>query len=227
VSIGGSGISPVVSVTRRDAVLSELRNAILGGLLAPGTRLKEVPLAKELGVSRPTLRDAIYQLIHEGLLIQEDYKGIKVASIEPKTISDIAVVRSALETIAAKAIAGDKSGLSQAALTRAWAAYDEVAGSGDVARENEAHLELHRTIWITSGNSMLQRIWPIVASSIHLALSTDAAVRHNTSANRRMHRELVDAIMHNRSRDIDRAIREHIKVSAEELLARMQEGGGG
>jgi DNA-binding GntR family transcriptional regulator len=77
-------LSPVVSVTRRDAVLSELRNAILTGRLAPGDRIKEVQMAKELGVSRPTLREAIYQLIHEGLLVQEVYKGITVGQQPPR-----------------------------------------------------------------------------------------------------------------------------------------------
>jgi DNA-binding GntR family transcriptional regulator len=85
--------------------LTELRSAILTGQLLPGDRLKEVELSNELGVSRPTLREAIYQLIHEGLLVQEPYKGITVAGIDASTISDIAVVRVALETIAAKAIA--------------------------------------------------------------------------------------------------------------------------
>jgi DNA-binding GntR family transcriptional regulator len=216
----------VASVTRRDAVLSELRNAILTGRIGPGERLKEVELAQELGVSRPTLREAIYQLIHEGLLVQEDYKGITVTSLDPATISDIAVVRIALETIAAKAIARDKSGRSQAALQRAWAAYDEAAASGDPVRENEAHVELHRTIWIESGNSMLLRIWPVVSATIHRALSTDAAARHDTSRNWRHHRELVDAIMHKRSRDIDRAVRTHVRLSAEELLEMLQRNDG-
>ena len=61
------GLTPVASVTRRDAALTELRNAILSGRLMPGDRLKEVQLAKDLGISRPTLREGIYQLIHEGL----------------------------------------------------------------------------------------------------------------------------------------------------------------
>lgn len=224
-SIEGN-ISPVAGVTRRDAVLSELRNAILTGRIRPGERFKEVQLAKVLGVSRPTLREAIYQLIHEGLLVQEDYKGVTVASLDPATISDIAVVRVALETIAAKAIASDKSGRSRAALERAWAAYDEAAGSDDPVRENEAHLELHRTIWIESGNSMLRRIWPIVSASIHLALSTDAAAHHDANRNRRMHRELVDAIMRNRSRDIDSKVRDHIRASADELLEMLQRDDG-
>jgi DNA-binding GntR family transcriptional regulator len=208
----------VSSLTRRDAVLSELRTAILDGRIAPGDRLKEVQLAKELGVSRPTLREAIYQLIHEGLLVQEDYKGVTVAGIDETTISDIAVVRVALETIAATAIATDASGHAREALQQAWLDYDEAARSGDPVRENEAHLALHSTIWMASGNTMLHRIWPIVSAPINLALSTDLATRHDTDRNRRMHRELVDAIMHNRQREIDAAIREHIKTSASELV---------
>ena len=217
-SLSQPNVSPVSNVTRRDAVLSELRNAVISGRLLPGDRLKEVQLAKELGVSRPTLRVAIYQLIHEGLLVQEDYKGVTVAGIDPAMMTDIAVVRTALETLAAKAIASDKSGHAQAALQQAWAAYDAAAGSGDLDRENEAHLELHRTIWIASGNSMLQRVWPLVSASIHLALSTDVATRHDAQRNRQMHSELIEAIRHNRPRDIDRSVRDHIRVSADELI---------
>lgn len=213
-----SSLSAVTSVTRRDAVLSQLRNAILTGRLTPGERLKEVPLSKDLGVSRPTLREAIYQLIHEGLLVQEDYKGVTVAGIDPETVADIAVVRTPLEAIAARAIASDKSGNARAALERAWSVYDEAARGEDPVRENQAHLELHRTIWIASGNSMLERIWPIVSTSILLALGTDAAAHHDTTRNRRMHRDLVDAIVHNRPRDIDREVRAHIRASADETI---------
>ncbi|HEY7008799.1 MAG TPA: GntR family transcriptional regulator [Jatrophihabitantaceae bacterium] len=207
------------SLTRREAVLTELRRAVLTGRLRPGERLKEVQLAKDLGVSRPTLREAIYQLIHEGLLVQEDYKGVRVADITAETISDIAVVRTALETIAAKTIAGDKTGESQAMLRQAWDDYDRAAASGDPARENEAHIALHRTIWAASNNSMLQRIWPIIDASINLAISTDQAARHDIQRSQRAHRALVDAILHNRKRDIEKEVRAHIEVNARELLA--------
>jgi DNA-binding GntR family transcriptional regulator len=223
VSSSQRGLSPVSSLTRRDAVLSELRSAILDGRIVPGDRLKEVQLAKELGVSRPTLREAIYQLIHEGLLVQEDYKGVTVAGIGETTISDIATVRVALETVAARAIATDARGHAREALQRAWLAYDDAARSGDPARENEAHVALHSTIWMASGNTMLRRIWPIVSAPINLALSADLATRHDTERNRRLHRELVEAIMNNRRREIDTAIREHIETSASELVALLRQ----
>jgi DNA-binding GntR family transcriptional regulator len=216
-------LSPVTSVIRRDAVLSQLRNAILTNRLKPGERIREVQLARDLGVSRPTLREAIYQLIHEGLLVQEPHKGVTVADIDAATITDIAVVRAALETIAAKAIATDKDDAAREKLRQVWITYDEAAASGDAVRENEAHMELHRTVWLASHNSMLERIWPIVSASVNLALSTDIAARQDTERNRRMHRELVEAILYNRRRRIVSAVREHIQISADELLGLMRE----
>jgi len=216
-------LSPVTSVIRRDAVLSQLRNAILTNRLKPGERIREVQLAKDLGVSRPTLREAIYQLIHEGLLVQEPHKGVTVADIDAATITDIAVVRAALETIAAKAIATDKDDAAREKLRQVWITYDEAAASGDTVRENEAHMELHRTVWLASHNSMLERIWPIVSASVNLALSTDIAARQDTERNRGMHRELVEAILHNRQRRIVSAVREHIQISADELLGLLRE----
>ena len=216
-------LSPVTSVIRRDAVLSQLRNAILTNRLKPGERIREVQLARDLGVSRPTLREAIYQLIHEGLLVQEPHKGVTVADIDAATITDIAVVRAALETIAAKAIATDKDDSVRERLRQVWITYDEAAASGDTVRENEAHMELHRTVWMASHNSMLERIWPIVSASVNLALSTDIAARQDTERNRGMHRELVEAILHNRQRRIVSAVREHIQISADELLGLLRE----
>ena len=194
---------------------------LLGDQQRPGEVVRLDPLSQELGVSRPTLREAIYALIHEGLLVQETYKGVAVAEIDADMIHDIAAVRSALEIIAAKSIADDKpGGPRRTALESAYAEYNDAVASGDPGRENAAHLALHETIWIASGNAMLRRIWPIVSASINLALATDSAVRHDLdlARNRQTHHDLVESILANRSRGITKAVREHIQVSAAELL---------
>lgn len=219
-------VTPIASVTRRDAVLTELRDAILTGRLAPGDRLREVQLSKELGVSRPTLREAIYQLIHEGLLVQEDFKGVTVAALDRGTINDIAVVRTALESVAAKTIASIDSLETQERLREALASYERAAHGGDPSEENEAHLRLHETIWIESGNSMLGRIWPIVSSPTHVALSTDMASHAgDIDRNLRMHRKLLDAILSKDEARIEETVREHIENSAQLLLATLPEDG--
>ncbi|MEK9809172.1 MAG: GntR family transcriptional regulator, partial [Candidatus Nanopelagicales bacterium] len=52
--------------TRREIAAQGIRRAIILGDLAPGQKLREVALAAELGVSRPTLREALLLLTHEG-----------------------------------------------------------------------------------------------------------------------------------------------------------------
>ncbi|MFI6810214.1 GntR family transcriptional regulator [Streptomyces luteogriseus] len=94
-----AGPRPVATQTRRDAVGDELRRAIMAGELKAGQPLREVNIASQLGVSRPTLREALYQLIHEGLLEQQPYRGVVVTAIDEKFITDTAAVRVALETL--------------------------------------------------------------------------------------------------------------------------------
>lgn len=218
-------VAPIAGVTRREAVLSELRDAILTGRLAPGDKLREVQLSQELGVSRPTLREAIYQLIHEGLLVQEDFKGVTVASLDRAMTHDVAAVRNALESIAARSIAAQADNHSREALRSAWVSYQAAAGDGDPSKENEAHLRLHETIWMQSSNSLLHRIWPIVSAPIQVAMANDLASQAgDTERNLRMHRELVEAILSNDIAGIDEAVRSHIEGSARLLEAAAPSG---
>jgi DNA-binding GntR family transcriptional regulator len=64
------GLSPVASISRRDAVMNEIRRAVVLGHLKPGEKLTENRLSASLNVSRPTMREALAQLAQEGLLIQ-------------------------------------------------------------------------------------------------------------------------------------------------------------
>ncbi|MBC9731318.1 GntR family transcriptional regulator, partial [Streptomyces sp. TRM68367] len=140
-----AGPRRVSTQTRRDAVVDELRRAIMAGELAAGQPLREVHIAQRLGVSRPTLREAIYQLIHEGLLEQQPYRGVVVTAIDEKFITDTAAVRVALETLAARALAGDPDGSRKAKLRSAWQEYRAAHRVQDAARLHQAHITLHRT----------------------------------------------------------------------------------
>ena len=62
--------------------------------------------------------------------------------------------------------------------------------------------------------------------SAAVALSTDVVARGDAQRNLRMHRELVEAILDNRHRRIDAAVRDHIQISASELLEILQEKEG-
>lgn len=216
-----TGPRPIVNQTRREAVVAELRRAILTGELKAGERVREIKVAQQLGISRPTLREAVFQLIHEGLLIQEPYRGVLVASIDRKFVSDIADVRVALETLAAKAIAGDSDGARRAQLQRAWDDYQYAHDRGNQALLHQAHTELHRTIWMASDNSLLQRLWPTMEAHFDLAMELDESMREDPERALHLHRGIVEAILDGSAERIETEVERHTRHSADELVEMM------
>ncbi|WP_216076103.1 GntR family transcriptional regulator, partial [Acinetobacter baumannii] len=71
-------VARVPKSTFRAHIVEGLREAILSGDIAPGTPLVETSLAEQFGVSRGPLREAIRQLIDEGLLVTVPYTGTNV-----------------------------------------------------------------------------------------------------------------------------------------------------
>lgn len=209
-----TALSPVTNATRRDVVVDAIRRALLGGELKPGERLKEAPLANSLGVSRPTIREAVHQLIHEGALVQEPYKGIRVANPSPQDLLDVADVRVSLETLAALELSKHPDGPGMMYLRRALQVHLDAIEVGDPVEAHTTHLALHRALWQGTGNQMLIRIWPLVASQIRLALSVDQAAYSNPERDAELHIRLVDVIASGDEERITAEVREHIGVSA-------------
>jgi DNA-binding GntR family transcriptional regulator len=87
------------------AVTDALREAILDGVLAPGTWLREADLAAELGVSRTPVREAITRLHNEGLVSRTASSGAVVASLSLEDIIAVYAVRESLEATAARLVA--------------------------------------------------------------------------------------------------------------------------
>lgn len=86
----------------RDVVFNTLRTAILSGQLKPGDRLMEVHLAREMGVSRTPIREAIRKLELEGLVVMMPRRGATVANMTEKSLQDVLEVRNALDQLIAE-----------------------------------------------------------------------------------------------------------------------------
>jgi DNA-binding GntR family transcriptional regulator len=219
-----NALAPVTSTTRREVVIDAIRRALLAGELRPGQRVKEAPLAEALGVSRPTVREAIYQLVHEGSLVQVPYKGMTVAQPTLQDLLDVAEVRVSLETLAALHLAQHPDGTGMARLRQALTTHLEAIDAGDVVASDMTHLELHRTLWEGSENQMLIRIWPLVESQIRMAMSLDQATRHDPARDAALHRRLVEVIESGDEEQIVVEVRIHIAGSADEVVRLLQSG---
>ncbi|MGP3776194.1 GntR family transcriptional regulator [Streptomyces sp. SDT5-1] len=83
-------------------VAEMLREQILTGVLPSGSRLNEVEIARDLGISRSPLREAIGQLVSDGLLVHVPNKGAAVLTAGPDEVAALFELRSALECRAAR-----------------------------------------------------------------------------------------------------------------------------
>lgn len=216
---GVGGLSPAASVSRRDAVMNEIRRGIVSGSIKPGDKLTEVKLSAMLNVSRPTIREALTQLAQEGLLIQEPYRGLRVATLNPAAILDIARTRMALDMLAVASILEDKSGRRMQFVEASWAAYDKVAFHPDPVVLHEAHITFHRNIWAASENALLLRLWPVTEAHLTIALAQDQATRADPVRAHEVHEQLVKTMRTGDMKAIEAAFTIHTMESAQQLIA--------
>jgi len=144
------GLAPISSISRRDGVMTEIRRAVVLGTLKPGEKLTENRLSAELNVSRPTIREALTQLAQEGLLVQEPYRGLRVADLDAGAIMDMARTRVALDMLAAEGTLDDPSGRRLAQVQSAWEEYEKLPFDADPFEAHEAHIAFHRAIWLAA-----------------------------------------------------------------------------
>jgi DNA-binding GntR family transcriptional regulator len=89
--------------TEASVLTERLRAEIVSGVVAPGARLKLVPLARRFEVSRGPLREAASRLAAEGLLTIEDQRGFRVKSVSRADLLDVTATRKHIEGLALRA----------------------------------------------------------------------------------------------------------------------------
>ncbi|WP_026282882.1 GntR family transcriptional regulator [Rhizobium sp. 2MFCol3.1] len=83
-----------------DTLVGRLRDMIIEGELAPGSRMHESQLGEQLGVSRTPLREAIKYLASEGLVELVPSRGAVVKRFTGKDVHDMIIVLKSLEELA-------------------------------------------------------------------------------------------------------------------------------
>ncbi|WP_084517545.1 GntR family transcriptional regulator [Desulfatiglans anilini] len=86
----------------REKVYTHLRDKVLCGEIPPSSRLVELHLARELGVSRTPVREALHLLEREGLVESIPRMGYLVKRIDPQEVGEICEIRAVNEALAAR-----------------------------------------------------------------------------------------------------------------------------
>jgi DNA-binding GntR family transcriptional regulator len=195
-----------------DHVYAALRERILSGDLARGTRLRQALLADELGVSRTPLREALRRLSTEGLVEFSPNRGATVSELDFGDMRHAWSARVALEPGAARLAAERRDGPSIARLQRAIAS-QQSAGS-DRQASFAANREFHLALAAASGNPHLTRfaemLWvPRIGVPIYEA---QAALASGSTAWASEHARITEAIAAGDADLAERLTRDHISA---------------
>jgi DNA-binding GntR family transcriptional regulator len=151
--------TPLKRETMSAQIAALLRRAILTGELEPGSQLVESALAINLGASRGPLREAMRQLVDEGLLVSVPYTGTRVVDISVQDINDIYAMRTCLEQFAFEQIWDRRDETFKIELIRRNDALKAAIDRGDDVGSIEAELDLHGLAYERAGNRILLNSW--------------------------------------------------------------------
>lgn len=216
-----ASLSPVRSISRKESVVQEIKRGIAVGAIKLGQKLTELELADSLGVSRPTIREAIQQLTREGILIQVPYKGIEVADVDAKDIMDLARLREALDVMTIEQIYADPNcdGLEQIKL--AWEEFESLENHPDALIRSQAHTEFHRAIWSATNSQVVESLLPVIEGLMTIALVRDALTREDPVREHSIHENYIKAMLSGNIEKAKKEIHRTTVTSAEELVALM------
>jgi len=150
---------PVPKSTLRAQVAERLRGAILAGDIPPGAPLVETALSERFAISRGPLREALRQLVEEGLVVTVPYTGTHVASLSVEDVQEIYSLRTALEIFAFEQIWLRRDERFRAELSRRNATLQASIDAGDDSAAISAELEFHGLVYETAGHRLLQSAW--------------------------------------------------------------------
>jgi len=197
----------------RAHVVERLRAAILGGDIPPGAPLVETALSERFDVSRGPLREALRQLIDEGLVVTVPYTGTHVASLSVEDVREIYSLRTVLEAFAFEQVWLRRDSRFRTELVARNDALIATIDAGDDRASISAEMHFHSLVYEASGHRQLQRAWDGLRGRLQLYW----AAHHRAHGRRGPRRDSHDSY-------IAAALGEDLAIMRAEVADHMQRG---
>jgi GntR family transcriptional regulator, rspAB operon transcriptional repressor len=200
-------------------VYNSIRQAIIDGQLPAGTKVTEVRLAKELGVSKTPVREALLRLKEIGLIQAHGPMAGRIVSPSAEITRNAYEVRESLEATSARLAAerGER-GVLMAAHREAERTV-VAAGRRDDVAYREADEAFHRTIATASGNSQLARLIDDTNALVSALRQRDIPGMDASSLCAEQHMQIAAALLERNAEDAGRLMSEHVRHVGAEVLA--------
>jgi len=199
-------------VPLRQSVYDALIDLIVGGELSPGQHMVETDLARQLGVSRQPIREALHRMEAEGWVDLRPSQGAFVHVPTDSEVDELLDVRALLEAETARLAARAVSASSAVQLAR----LREICRQGEAAADADdfgtavvANSAFHAEVAAIGGNAVLAELADIVGRRVQLYYRMVAPARGHGSWTE--HAELIEAIEAGDAERAEAVARQHIE----------------
>ena len=196
----GPSITVLPKTNLRAQVSRALRAAVVSGELEPGGLYSAPSLAARFGVSATPVREAMLDLVREGMVTIVPNKGFRVTEVDPASLDQVAQIRALLEPPVVRRVtpiipASDLPGLRRLAQ----AIVDEAA-AGDLVAYTEADRTFHLALLAYDDNPRLVDLVAELRGQARLLGLSGLLERGELVTNAAEHLQIVDLIQ---ARDLD------------------------
>jgi DNA-binding GntR family transcriptional regulator len=209
--------------TLTTAVAQYIKDAIVQGEFAPGSRLPEVALAAQLETSRGTVREALRTLADGGLIQIIPRRGVFVSQLSVRTTWEITSLRALLEPYASRlalAASGADPAMQRDVLS-AFEALKAVVHSGDPVAVADADVAFHRAVFARCGHEMLLSQLETLQSLSRRIVLTNQISSSDAPTLVAQHAPIAEAVELRDPELLEAAVRAHVIEAGELLMTRM------
>ena len=216
---------PLEKKSLKSEVFDVLQGRVIAGAYEPGTWLRQSEIADELGVSLTPVREALDQLVAEGLAQRVPYRGVRVPTFTDAEVADAYVMRLIIEAPEAAMAAYNISSSRAASLLTLVERTEKLTEPADMAQYRHLNWRIHRSIANAAGNLLLARVhaiainrfpdWMLYENLLHKPDKLRSVLKREYQE----HKALADAIVDGRPEEAVDAALIHLHGIREDVVS--------
>ena len=200
-----------------DRILRIVEKAILNGSIKPGERLIETELAKNLGISKSPVREALKRLEGEGIVQLAPRKGYFVRDINRKNIEEFFEVMCILEPTSALLALNKKNETVCREIDEILVNMDRCLRKKDYEFYRMLNDQFHGLFYRLTENEWIIKISQMLRKQAYILRSL-SLTKDRFMSSRKEHQAIADAYKKNDKRLLEKAVKNHLSMFKENIL---------
>jgi len=191
--------------------VESLRESIIVGDLKMGAPLQETALSEQLGISRTPIREALFKLQAEGLVVIRPYRGASVFTVTREELEDFVDFREVIEVAAARKAMHGRADILIKGVEDVMAEMTDAVAASDIRLYLLLDYKLHNTLVESSGSQCLIDGYALIASKMTALRTALGQTRERIFASYKAHEEFLGLVRAGDVDDVCAMLHEHIQ----------------